>query len=86
MSAKSVESYRAECPICGKLGVPWSVVTAGGRAVTINLRCACGHHWSATRVTDEHPGAPSSVREGGRMLGNDVLELGRKLDRRNVAR
>ena len=84
MSGNSVAPYRAECPICGKLGVPWSVVTAGGRAVTINLRCACGHHWSATRVTDESP-TESSLREGGRMLG-DILELSRKLDRRSVPR
>ena len=46
--------YRTTCPICGELsGVPWSVVTSSRYTVTVNLRCPCGHDWSATRVTDQ---------------------------------
>ena len=53
MSLPPLTQYRTTCPNCGELsGVPWSVVTSSLETVTINLRCPCGHDWSATRVTD----------------------------------
>lgn len=77
--------YRITCPLCGELsGVPWSVVTAGGGAVTINLRCNCGHAWSATRLTDEsapHEGRRRTIRA----QTDDVIELRRKADRRSAS-
>lgn len=74
--------YRIACPLCEELsGVPWSVVTAGGGTVTINLRCQCGHEWSATRETDQS--APYEERRGSNR--NDVIELRRKSDRRSAS-
>jgi hypothetical protein len=57
-------------------GIPWSVVTAGGGTVTVNLRCECGHDWSATRVTDQ-----SAPYEGRR---DAVIERRQKADRRSA--
>lgn len=71
--------YRNTCPECGDLsGVPWSVVTAGGGAITINLRCQCGHVWSVTGITDL-----SAALDGRHATTrDDVIELKRKPDRR----
>lgn len=48
-------SPRTPCPVCSQnTGVPWAVITAGGSAITIHLRCSeCGHDWSATRMADD---------------------------------
>jgi len=76
--------FRVTCPLCGELtGVPWSVVTAGGGTVTINLRCECGHHWCATRAAEES--APYEGRRGMTREQSDyVIELRRKADRRSA--
>ena len=83
MTSPPLTQYRTNCPVCGQLsGVPWSVVTSGRETVTINLRCPCGHDWSATRVTDQS--LPEEWRwpstTGGPSVS--VIVLGQKADRR----
>lgn len=87
MPSPPLAEYRTTCPICGQLsGVPWSVVTSGCETVTINLRCSCGHDWSATRVTDRFPPEDWCWPPPAGGLAVSVIVLGQKADRRLARR
>ena len=87
MPSPPLTEYRTTCPICGKLsGVPWSVVTSCRETVTINLRCPCGHDWSATRVTDQFSTEQWHRPATTGALSTHVIALRQKADRRTARR